>query len=108
MFLTDVQDVVQCPTTVVPFFGDQPFWGEMVHARGVGPAPIPIEQFNKEAVKEKANEMAKAMESEDGVTGAVNAFFKHLPSASPPPDHEEESRGIFKRLKDKFHLKPSS
>ncbi|KAF5480961.1 hypothetical protein F2P56_001663 [Juglans regia] len=34
-----------CPTTVVPFFGDQPFWGERVHARGVGPAPIPVDEF---------------------------------------------------------------
>uniref|UniRef100_A0A2C9VF44 Uncharacterized protein n=1 Tax=Manihot esculenta TaxID=3983 RepID=A0A2C9VF44_MANES len=35
-----------CPTTIVPFFGDQPFWGEQVHARGVGPAPIPAEEFS--------------------------------------------------------------
>lgn len=38
----------QCPTTVVPFFGDQPFWGERVHARGVGPAPIPVDEFSLE------------------------------------------------------------
>ncbi|CAL2263626.1 unnamed protein product [Prunus armeniaca] len=25
-----------CPTTIVPFFGDQPFWGQRVHAIGVG------------------------------------------------------------------------
>lgn len=30
-------------------------------------------------VKERAVELAKAMEDEDGVTGAVKAFFKHLP-----------------------------
>lgn len=30
-------------------------------------------------VKERAVELAKAMESEDGVTGAVKAFLKHLP-----------------------------
>lgn len=36
----------QCPTTVVPFFGDQPFWGERVHARGVGPSPIPVDGFS--------------------------------------------------------------
>lgn len=38
----------QCPTTVVPFFGDQPFWGERVHARGVGPVPIPVDDFSLE------------------------------------------------------------
>ncbi|XP_058183222.1 sterol 3-beta-glucosyltransferase UGT80A2-like [Rhododendron vialii] len=80
-----------CPTTVVPFFGDQPFWGERVHARGLGPAPIPVEEFSREKlikaihfmqdpmVKERAVEMAKAMEHEDGVTGAVKAFYKQFP-----------------------------
>ncbi|KAJ1693951.1 hypothetical protein LUZ63_010649 [Rhynchospora breviuscula] len=109
-----------CPTTVIPFFGDQPFWGEQVHARRVGPAPIPIEEFNKKAlikaikymldpkVKEKATEIATAMESEEGVTGAVNAFFKHLPPKSPhpnspPPVPEEESPGFMKRLAYKIH-----
>ncbi|PQQ00108.1 sterol 3-beta-glucosyltransferase UGT80A2 isoform X1 [Prunus yedoensis var. nudiflora] len=37
-----------CPTTIVPFFWDQPFWGERVHARGVGPAPIPADEFSLE------------------------------------------------------------
>ncbi|XP_020592181.1 sterol 3-beta-glucosyltransferase UGT80A2 isoform X2 [Phalaenopsis equestris] len=84
-----------CPTTIVPFFGDQPFWGERVHARGLGPPPIPVDQFSlpklvdsikymmDPQVKERAVELAKAMESEDGVNGAVRAFFKHLPRNSP-------------------------
>ena len=29
------------PTLIVPFLGDQPFWGERVRALGVGPAPVP-------------------------------------------------------------------
>jgi len=36
---------LQCPTTIVPFFGDQPFWGDRGHARGLGPPPIPVDQF---------------------------------------------------------------
>ncbi|KAL9674947.1 hypothetical protein QQ045_003146 [Rhodiola kirilowii] len=80
-----------CPTTIVPFFGDQPFWGERVHARGVGPAPIPIDEFSlpklvdaikymlDPEVKERAIQLAKDMENEDGVTGAVKAFLKHYP-----------------------------
>jgi UDP:flavonoid glycosyltransferase YjiC (YdhE family) len=36
---------LQCPTTIVPFFGDQPFWGDQVHARKLGPATIPVDQF---------------------------------------------------------------
>ncbi|XP_051120396.1 sterol 3-beta-glucosyltransferase UGT80A2-like isoform X2 [Andrographis paniculata] len=84
-----------CPTTIIPFFGDQPFWGDRVHARGVGPPPIPIDEFSlpklvaaikfmlDPKVKERAVELAKAMENEDGVSGAVKAFFKHLPRKKP-------------------------
>ncbi|CAN6724991.1 unnamed protein product [Malus baccata var. baccata] len=80
-----------CPTTIIPFFGDQPFWGERVHARGVGPAPIPVEEFSLDKlvdairfmldpkVKECAVDIAKAMDNEDGVTGAVKAFHRHFP-----------------------------
>ncbi|XP_061970009.1 sterol 3-beta-glucosyltransferase UGT80A2-like isoform X1 [Populus nigra] len=91
-----------CPTTIVPFFGDQPFWGERVHARGVGPPPIPVDEFSRTKlidainfmldpkVKERAVDLAKAMENEDGATGAVKAFFKHLPLKKPEPEPEPE------------------
>jgi hypothetical protein len=36
---------LQCPTTIIPFFGDQFFWGSMVHARGLGAPPVPVEQL---------------------------------------------------------------
>ncbi|CAH8353340.1 unnamed protein product [Eruca vesicaria subsp. sativa] len=96
-----------CPTTIVPFFGDQPFWGERVHARGVGPAPIPIDEFSlhkledainfmlDDKVKSSAETLAKEMKDEDGVAGAVKAFFKHLPSTQPiSPDHIPEPSGF--------------
>ncbi|CAO2837577.1 unnamed protein product [Amaranthus hypochondriacus] len=93
-----------CPTTIVPFFGDQPFWGEQVHAKGVGPPPIPIEDFVLEKlisairymqdpkVKQRAVELAKAMENEDGVAGAVNAFHKHFPRKKPESENPEHQR----------------
>ncbi|KAL4301898.1 hypothetical protein GQ457_10G015110 [Hibiscus cannabinus] len=92
-----------CPTTIVPFFGDQPFWGERVHARGVGPAPIPIEEFSLDKlvdainfmldpqVKKRAVDLANAMEGEDGVAGAVNAFYKHFPVKNSKEKPEGES-----------------
>ncbi|KAG5416548.1 hypothetical protein IGI04_004115, partial [Brassica rapa subsp. trilocularis] len=96
-----------CPTTIVPFFGDQPFWGERVHARGVGPAPIPVDEFSlhkledainfmlDEKVKSSAETLAKEMKDEDGVAGAVKAFFKHLPSTQPiSPDQIPEPSGL--------------
>ncbi|XP_034691018.1 sterol 3-beta-glucosyltransferase UGT80A2 isoform X2 [Vitis riparia] len=46
-----------CPTTIVPFFGDQPFWGERVHARGVGPSPIPVEEFSLHKLVDAINFM---------------------------------------------------
>ncbi|KAL7148397.1 hypothetical protein ABFS83_06G175800 [Erythranthe nasuta] len=98
-----------CPTTVVPFFGDQPFWGERVHARGVGPAPIPVDEFSLDKlvsairfmldpkVKYRAVELSKAMENEDGVTGAVQAFYKHFPlkSLKPEPENSHSSSSFF-------------
>ncbi|GMI94214.1 UDP-glucosyl transferase 80A2, sterol glucosyltransferase [Hibiscus trionum] len=101
-----------CPTTIVPFFGDQPFWGERVHARGVGPAPIPVEEFSLDKlvdainfmlepeVKKRAVDLAKAMEGEDGVAGAVNAFYKHFPvkKSKDKPKHESDPNQPHSRL----------
>ncbi|GMI73511.1 UDP-glucosyl transferase 80A2, sterol glucosyltransferase [Hibiscus trionum] len=96
-----------CPTTIVPFFGDQPFWGDRVHARGVGPPPIPVDEFSlpklvdainfmlDPKVKERAIELAKAMESEDGVTGAVKAFLKHLLPKKTEPELSPASSSVF-------------
>ncbi|KAJ6390109.1 hypothetical protein OIU77_024345 [Salix suchowensis] len=96
-----------CPTTIVPFFGDQPFWGERVHARGVGPPPIPVNEFSRTKlvdaikfmldpkVKECAEDLSKAMENEDGATGAVNAFFKHLPRRQPEPSPAPAASSFF-------------
>lgn len=40
------------PTVIVPFFGDQPFWGGCVHRMGVGPAPVPYKGLTKEKLTE--------------------------------------------------------
>ncbi|XP_022992990.1 sterol 3-beta-glucosyltransferase UGT80B1 isoform X1 [Cucurbita maxima] len=86
-----------CPTTIVPFFGDQFFWGETTHQKGLGPIPIPISQLNvgnlsnainfmlQPEVKRRAAEIAELIESEDGVVAAVNAFHHHLPPELPLP-----------------------
>lgn len=46
-------------------------------------------------MKERAVELARAMENEDGVTGAVKAFFKHLPLKKPEPDTLPEPSSFF-------------
>ncbi|KVH99582.1 Glycosyl transferase, family 28 [Cynara cardunculus var. scolymus] len=84
-----------CPTTIVPFFGDQYFWGDRIYHRGLGPNPIPINQLSVEAlsdsinfmlqpeVKSRAMDLAKLIENEDGVANAVDAFHRHLPADMP-------------------------
>ncbi|KNA15791.1 hypothetical protein SOVF_094980 isoform A [Spinacia oleracea] len=91
-----------CPTTVVPFFGDQFFWGDRIHQKGLGPEPIPIAQLSVDAlssairfmlqpeVKTRAMELAKLIENEDGVAAAVDAFHQHLPDELPIPPAASE------------------
>jgi UDP:flavonoid glycosyltransferase YjiC (YdhE family) len=40
------------PTLVVPFFGDQPFWGAMIAKANAGPDPIPYKQLTAEKLAE--------------------------------------------------------
>lgn len=72
------------PTTVVPHFGDQSFWGRRVHALGAGPAPIPRHKLTPsnlaEAIREMvssadmsshADDLGRRIRAEDGVARAV-------------------------------------
>jgi len=80
-----------CPTIIVPFFGDQPFWGNCVAQRGVGPTPIPNKELTAEKlrdailfcvkpdVRQKAKEFGEKLRNEDGVKTAVEAFHRKLP-----------------------------
>ncbi|KAM0429705.1 hypothetical protein ACHAPT_006311 [Fusarium lateritium] len=79
------------PTTIVPFFGDQPFWGEMVAVSGAGPHPIPQKQLNVDNLAEAiqfcltpeaasaAAEISSRMRRENGVVTAVRSFHANLP-----------------------------
>ncbi|KAJ8762107.1 hypothetical protein K2173_007195 [Erythroxylum novogranatense] len=96
-----------CPTTIVPFFGDQFFWGDRIHEKELGPKPIPVSQLSVEnlanaitfmlqpEVKSRAMELARLIENEDGVVAAVDAFHRHLPAELPLPNVspvEDENR----------------
>jgi UDP:flavonoid glycosyltransferase YjiC (YdhE family) len=72
------------PSVVVPFFGDQPFWGQRVADLGVGPAPIPRKKLTAErlaeairtavtdeAMRGRAAELGARIRAEDGVANAV-------------------------------------
>jgi sterol 3beta-glucosyltransferase len=72
-------------TVIVPFFADQPFWGEQVHRLGVGPRPIPFKRLSVENltqaidhsvndpdIKQKASQLGERIRREDGVGKAVS------------------------------------
>ncbi|WP_341530301.1 glycosyltransferase [Nostoc sp. UHCC 0302] len=79
------------PSIVVPFFADQPIWGEKLNRLGVSPSPIPYNHVSEETLaeaievvlsdevmKKKAQELGQKIRSEDGVANAVEAFHRHL------------------------------
>ncbi|ETS77967.1 hypothetical protein PFICI_10029 [Pestalotiopsis fici W106-1] len=82
------------PTIIVPFFGDQPFWADVVANAGAGPRPIPqteltidrlvqaIEFATSVAAKDAAEKLATKMRQEKGVDTAVASFHKALPLAN--------------------------
>jgi sterol 3beta-glucosyltransferase len=72
------------PNIVIPFFGDQPFWGRRVAELGVGPAPIPRKQLTAErlttaihqAVTDRtmqkcAADLGAKIRAEDGIPNVV-------------------------------------
>ncbi|OBT56319.1 hypothetical protein VE04_02840 [Pseudogymnoascus sp. 24MN13] len=79
------------PTSIVPFFGDQQFWGNMVASAGAGPHPIPYKALTVEkavaaieiliapATKVAAAKIASKMKTENGVREAAASFHHNLP-----------------------------
>ncbi|KAM0795599.1 hypothetical protein BDR22DRAFT_870272 [Usnea florida] len=78
------------PTVIVPFFGDQPFWGAMVARAGAGPPPIPSKQLTSdklaaailEALKpttlQRAQELGVLIASEKGTDTGAQSFHEKL------------------------------
>nr|WP_255578904.1 glycosyltransferase [Deinococcus sp. RIT780] len=75
------------PNVVVPFFGDQPFWGDRVQRLGVGPAPVPRRALNERTLadaltravtdagmKERAAALGARIRTEDGVARAAKVI----------------------------------
>ncbi|KAJ4316704.1 hypothetical protein N0V94_005317 [Neodidymelliopsis sp. IMI 364377] len=78
------------PTVVVPFFGDQPFWGAMVARAGAGPDPIPYKDLTAEKLAEsinkalepqsleRAQELCNKIKQENGSQTGAQAFHQML------------------------------
>lgn len=74
------------PTVIVPFFGDQPFWGAMVARAGAGPAPTPYKELTAQKLadailyalrletKERARELGEKIREERGCESGARSF----------------------------------
>ena len=77
------------PNIVIPFLGDQPFWGERVNAISVGPRPILVEDLSvsrlsgavveaeKEIYRTRAQNISQQISREDGTSEAVRWIEKY-------------------------------
>ncbi|CAE7219504.1 hypothetical protein PTNB73_09883 [Pyrenophora teres f. teres] len=78
------------PTVVIPFFGDQAFWGAMVSRAGAGPDPIPYKELTAEklagAINEalkpeslrQAQELCEKIKQENGTHKGAQSFHQML------------------------------
>lgn len=78
------------PTVIVPFFGDQPFWGAMVARAGAGPDPIPHKQLTSENLAsailhclkpetiERAKELGESIREEKGCEVGAASFHAQM------------------------------
>ena len=80
-----------CPTLIIPFGGDQPFWGLQVHAMGCGPKPVKrdsmtvgkltralIDLTTNDNYRIKAEEVGARMRQEHGVEEAANLIEQSI------------------------------
>lgn len=82
------------PTVIVPFFGDQFFWGRIVADAGAGPEPIPIRRLDIEhltaafdacrrpQIRQRATELGALLRASDGAALAAESVERHLPAAA--------------------------
>lgn len=74
------------PSTVVPFFGDQPFWAHCLHRRGVAPPALERKSLTPDALAsslgamqepamiQAAAALGRAVRAEDGIGQAVSCL----------------------------------
>lgn len=79
------------PTLIIPFGGDQPFWGNRVHALGIGPRPIARDRLTSERLaralgaltstpryRVAARELGQRLRLENGAANAADIIESEL------------------------------
>ncbi|KAK2062232.1 glycosyltransferase family 28 domain-containing protein [Colletotrichum caudatum] len=104
------------PTVVVPFFGDQPFWGQMIARAGAGPAPVPFKEMTAETlassiafalepgVRVAVREMARRIAEEDGAGDTARDIQERLALDTMRCDVCPERLAVWKHKKTGAHL----
>ncbi|CAF2683629.1 unnamed protein product [Rotaria sp. Silwood2] len=105
------------PTIIVPFFGDQFFWGNVIEKSGAGPCPLPgksitvkqlVDAFyfvHKSTTRAAAERIRDCILKEDGCAAAVHAFHANLPLTRMHSDLEPTFAACY-RL-DKYNIQIS-
>ncbi|RPA72901.1 UDP-Glycosyltransferase/glycogen phosphorylase [Ascobolus immersus RN42] len=104
------------PTVIVPFFGDQAFWGNMVHKRGLGPAPIHNKTLTAENlaeaityalrpdVLEKSKEVGRLIMAEKGAEVGAKEFTDTLTQTDMRCDLAPERVAVWRHKKTGLKL----
>ncbi|OAE00971.1 glycosyl transferase [Arthrobacter sp. OY3WO11] len=58
------------PSVVVPFIADQPFWGAVLHRRGLGPQPVPYRKLTADRLARALSE-ARSCRNQAAHTGEL-------------------------------------
>ncbi|KUI57120.1 Sterol 3-beta-glucosyltransferase UGT80B1 [Cytospora mali] len=78
------------PTVIVPFFGDQPFWGSMIAKAGAGPPPISYKDMTAQKLADaittalqpqtqaRAKELGEKIRQEKGTDLGAKSFHDFL------------------------------
>ncbi|KAI1758595.1 glycosyltransferase family 28 domain-containing protein [Hypoxylon sp. FL1150] len=105
-----------CPTIVVPFFGDQPFWGQMIARAGAGPIPVPHKKLTAEILAESivfslrpevqaaAKGIARQIAEEDGARSAAQDIQERIESDGLRCDICPDRLAVWKHSKTGAHL----
>ncbi|KAL0935189.1 glucosyl glucuronosyl [Colletotrichum truncatum] len=106
------------PTIIVPFFGDQPFWGAMVARAGAGPDPIPFKQLTGEKLAEairfaikpetqtRAQELGDRIREEKGTDIGGKSFHDHLDTDALRCSIEPSRAAAWRVRRTKVRLSP--